>query len=382
MSTAVTIIARLDGTDQVNAGLRSMGNTATEIQRRIDRTVGVGRGADTGGLLSAQGAAAQMQDRINNDLLRDRGLQLEKMRNGFKVAGDEGGRFAGRLGEISNQTAMLGGRLLGIDPMLVRLGGRFGVFGLAAAAGLSVLNKSIEAVRSNLEALELKDPGKLGTLFNVLTNSPFERDTEATRARRGTESETRLGAFDRSLQEPDWYKEWQQKVKSFEQDTGEKLTPDALRNWYESAKEAGEFQQKLDEQGARNQEFQNRRYTAGLRIKAEADELARKEGAAMLQEAERIKEIAGRRDAEEGRQRLEDRQTTLRPWMDEAKNPKGFAETTLSNSLEGVRAVAEAATAGERRDATLSAMQDQIRLLQDIRTNTGNANQPVTVGAL
>jgi hypothetical protein len=76
------------------------------------------------------------------------------------------------------------------------------------------------------------------------------------------------------------------------------------------------------------------------------------------------------------------RADTLRPWMDEAKNPKGFAETTLSNSLEGVKAVAEAATAGERRDATLSAMKDQIRLLQDIRTNTGNANQPVTVGAL
>ena len=78
----------------------------------------------------------------------------------------------------------------------------------------------------------------------------------------------------------------------------------------------------------------------------------------------------------------EKRADTLRPWMDEAKNPKGFAETTLSNSLEGVKAVAEAATAGERRDATLSAMQDQIRLLQDIRTNTGNATQPTTVGPL
>jgi hypothetical protein len=73
---------------------------------------------------------------------------------------------------------------------------------------------------------------------------------------------------------------------------------------------------------------------------------------------------------------------TLRPWIDEAKNPKGFAETTLSNSIEGVRAVALAATMGERTDATQRALAEQVRLLEDIRNNTGNKTQTTTVGAL
>jgi hypothetical protein len=80
-------------------------------------------------------------------------------------------------------------------------------------------------------------------------------------------------------------------------------------------------------------------------------------------------------------QRL-DRTAALQPWMAEMQNPKGFASTTLSNSIEGVRAVNLAATMGERTDATQRALAEQVRLLEDIRTNTGNQNQTVTVGAL
>ena len=44
MSTAVTIIARLDGTDQVNAGLRSMGANATDLSGdTIDLTARSGK---------------------------------------------------------------------------------------------------------------------------------------------------------------------------------------------------------------------------------------------------------------------------------------------------------------------------------------------------
>ena len=239
-TAAIEIRFLSSGAGTVGRDFDTVAGKLTDLQRRINANTGVGGSGGTGGLLSADGAAAQMSQRLNADLLRDRGLQLEKMRNGFKVAGDEGGRFAGRLGEISNHTAMLGGRLLGIDPLLLRLGGKFGVFGLAAAAGLSLLNKSLEAVRSNLEGLELKDNGKLDTLWRILSNTPFERDDAARRNRLGGESDARMAAFEKSNAAPDWLADWKEEVRRFEVDTGEKMGGDALRSSYELAKLRGE----------------------------------------------------------------------------------------------------------------------------------------------
>jgi hypothetical protein len=109
-----------------------------------------------------------------------------------------------------------------------------------------------------------------------------------------------------------------------------------------------------------------------------AEDKRKAEGDDLLSEARRLKGLAAERDAQEGANRL----SALQPWMAEMQNPKGFAATTLSNSIEGVRAVNLAATMGERTDATQRALAEQVRLLEDIRTNTGNQTQTTTVGAL
>jgi hypothetical protein len=167
--------------------------------------------------------------------------------------------------------------------------------------------------------------------------------------------------------------------------------PQLVAKEAESAdKRREDFAQKIADTEGQISQVKQKNWFDGL--SAEKQRLALVQEIATLEQAARMTlspadAAAYRLRAEQSRGKLaemqrNDRAAALQPWMAEMQNPKGFASTTLSNSIEGVRAVNLAATMGERADATQRALAEQVRLLEDIRNNTGNKTQTTTVGAL
>jgi hypothetical protein len=384
------------------------------MQRRIDRSFNIGGESGGSNLLSAEAAGRQMQDRIDKGLASNATNRLRTMSAGFKIATEDAAGFGSGLNRLNPHFAMLASRLTGIDPVLLRVGFRFGVFVAAAAAGLALVNKSIESVRSNLKDLELVDKGKLGTLGDIFLNT-WETDTGARQARRAGRADTVGQQVKEKFAAPDWEKEFEKYNKPLL--AAGVISAATYAEWYEAAKKTVEAEAdvaKKREQWARaDADEADRKEKAENELEAVRSKNRWETLSQEQQRAELVKEIADLEkeisrwgltgaseqaiEAEKKKGQLagmdrqiateaaaERRKTAaekaaergkiLAPWIAEMQKPAGFAATTLSNSLEGAQSVALAATAKERQEATQRAAQQQIQLLESIDRKTGNSN--------
>ena len=429
MSTEVKIIASLDGTDQVNSGLRSMGNTATALQAQINSALGgsvdrrsakesadvfireskrvadfhnaeterillsnrrrfmsnFNAGNGMGGLSGRREfmAGQRLQSTLTGALGIDNGLtrtidgferlnymaQASNMSIGqfFKTVGPGALATAGAVGGITMAWSAWGKEADKVNKELIKQGyeamsawqwtkSLFG-FGEGNKVDAGNMAKKIMAEKESLTVQQ-----QLAQF--IAANRGAGED--AYRAERD-----RLLALDEANKKAVAFGERMQSIRK-KLDTPE--APDMagasveekIKRWQFLQSAIEDLQKWIAEGGA-----------GGQVGSALADDLERK-----IDEAKKIKAEIDSDLRQRETKRLKDREDALRPWVSEMQQPKGFASTTLSNSIEGVRAVALAATMGERTDATQRALAEQVRLLEDIRTNTGNQNQTVTVGAL
>jgi len=405
MRAKIDIIAQLYGAERVQRDMVAMTNSATAMQQRINSTTGIGGGSGYTPM-SAEAAGRQIQAKLEAGIAGNTEQRLARMASGFKIAAAESNGFGSAMARLDPRMAIVASRLTGIDPMLLRIGFRFGVFGAAAAAGLAVLNSSIESVRSNLKELELQDPGKLGTLANIYgLGGGWQTDMEARKARQSSRAEGIAAMTREQFAAPDWEKEFEKFTKPLVE-VGI-ISAATYRQWYEAAKKAVDEETNLAEkrkawaessrdEAAKQARLQedlttaqaNNRW-AGLSaeekradlVKEIADnekfiaEFGKTAALPTMIENERKKgqlaEIDRGIAAKNAAQAAENRREAIAPWLSEMKKPAGFAATTLTNSLEGSQSVALASSAKERQEATQRAMQQQIALLEAIKTNTG-----------
>jgi len=351
-TTAIVIQARLEGADAVRAEMNSLGQAATTLQ-------GVG------------GA--------RYDLQRETANRLEVFRRQIRVVGDEADRFRGRLGGLDPVLTRIGGQLLGIDPTLMRLGVRFGAVGAAAAAGLAVVNASIEAVRATLADLDLRDEGKLGTLFNTLGITQFERDPNTVRARAAGNVKPRLDAL--YFGEEGDPRAWKQRFEEFIEDMEvnvfagrRRFTPDELRQHYKDFRDADQESPLAGEFAFRESESKRLEMEYRIRRRRERFEADAQEGRAMQAEADRIKRQAEARDRQEQSAESNRLSPVRDAWMREMQSAAGFAPTTLANSREGAAAL-NAARMGAVRDTAaekqFAELVKQTNLLERIAAQPG-----------
>jgi hypothetical protein len=409
MSAKVDIVVGLTGADSAAAGLNRVANTAAAVQQRVN-TVG----------LSARRefmAGQRLQGTLTADIARRESLRLAEMSNGFKITTTSANRFSDEVTEVNQGLASLGGRILGIDPILVRLGARFGVFGLAAAGGLAMVTASAEKLRKSLIESGFSDMGTLGAFLNSVGLMAATPDYAARDAAANERGSARAAS---ALGKVNWQDEFTKEVQAYER-ANIKLSAQQLTEMRDRHQQGAEERERLgrDEKdrelrdaaeveksraGTRAQAFREymdmvaasandpraKAMLPGMEQAYFAGDYGRSGYMAMdyrrqveqQKVADKVAADAQRKVAEQEEKKRGDRTAALQPWMAEMQTPRGFASTTLSNSIEGVRAVNLAATMGERTDATQRALAEQIRLLEDIRNNTGNQTQTTTVGAL
>jgi hypothetical protein len=420
-ATQIKIEMELLGLAQVRSGLRAAGDEATVLQTRINRSVGVGRDSDTGGLLSAGAAAAQMQQRLNNDIARRESLRLEGLRNQFKVASVEGERFGTMLDSLDPRLAMLAGRLIGVDAGLLKLGLRFGVFGAGAAASVAVLINSLDGLREKMVALEMQDPGRVNTLLNSLGIGPgWDVDVAKQRARQRADSDQVANELIGETKPEDWEQTLRDRVANLRQ-AGIEMRGAELRELRDQVKAEVEERNRAVEEAANfeaNRRAQIERDAAGNRVQAFNDYMAVVRAAEtsatarnLLSEAEKLykagqfgrlgflaniqlpKNLAAQRDAddraplaqrwqqeqdaafrEQVAERLAPMQSALGQWQNAAGQPR-FAGADAAGSVEAYRATIAAGSDQKGIiERQLAEQVKMVRLLEDIVRGRSTAN--------
>jgi hypothetical protein len=407
---------RLDGADQVQRGIQRTAADVTDLQRRIEQSVGMG-GGSTGGLLSAAGAASQNQQRLTADIARRESQRLAEMSNGFKIATTSAGRFSDELTQVNRGLANLGGRILGVDPILVQLGARFGVFGLAAAGGLALVTASAEKLRQSLIESGFRDLGTFGAFLNSVGLMAATEDYAARDAAANERGSARAAG---ALGQVNWQDEFTKEVQAYERAniklSAEELT--AMRDRHQQEAEERErlgrdekdrelraaadveksradtraqaFREYMDMVAASANDPRAKAMLPGMeqayfagdygrsgfmaldyRRQAEQQKVADKVAA----DAQRSAQLA----AQEEQKRFDPARNA---WRSEAGNPTGNAGTTLANSVDAIRAINDAQMAGVRQEATQRQLAETIKQTQVLERIETALNTPSTVGAL
>jgi hypothetical protein len=419
MSSQVQISVSVLGAQSSGQQLQQLGNTAAIVQTRVNQLsarrefmMGQQLQAITGGMVGADSGVLRALDSVER-------LQYVARASGISIS-DMFVRFAPAAG-VAIAVAAIGGALMamadrgkqafasvgvGSDEFFRNLSAGIGLVDMfnlklretkdAAAAAREGLNRGQKEINRTVE-----DAGSDAT-----PRKKAERELEDVRTaeekkisaleKRGAELEEKRKAAGTSRNED--------LTRLYQEATGRTAplmrTPTGTLRLQDEAAAGFAAQIKANNDlinKAREDGLAKEKTTAEKIVSAKKDELAKDKAEKdqkekQTEDQKRFKErVDARARWDRSQEKLkqekeakdkEDRQQTLSPWLAEMQNPKGFASTTLSNSIEGVRAVNLAATMGERTDATQRALAEQVRLLEDIRNNTGNQNQTVTVGAL